>query len=258
MEMIEPVVESENGVEGCESVTVPFSVRATIGYSIVVGLISVAAQVLFIIIWAVVGPLINGGGSWVDIATDGNGLLGAVLFSYPMIFGATYLIVRSRRGLNFWTYIGWEGWRVLPGKALLPWFAALIGSMFLNGLVMKLTGATSSTMMMEVLQSANPALVIATMVFGAPFIEELFFRGFMFKGLENSRVGGVGAIVITTLIWAVIHGGQYNLAEISYLMVIGALLGYARLKTGTICLSLGLHVINNLVAVILALIWGVN
>ncbi|MDF7825297.1 type II CAAX endopeptidase family protein [Pontiellaceae bacterium B12227] len=260
MDTIEPATVPEEPVDAvaAEEPVTPFSVKATLGYSIVVGIISVVVQVLFIIVWAVVDGLINDSLSGMAFAENGNCLLGSVLFSYPFIVGATYLIIRSRRGLDFLSYIGWYGWRTMKGKALVPWFAVLIGSMLINGLLMHLTGATSSEMMGKLLESTNPVLVIVMMVFGAPLIEELFFRGFMFKGLQHSKVGGAGAVVITTVIWALIHGGQYNLAEVSYLMVLGGLFGYARLKTNALCLPLALHVVNNLIAVIPALVWGMD
>lgn len=257
MDAIEPVAVPEEQVDSSEVVTAPFSARATVGYSVVVGIISVVAQVLFIIIWAVADGLIHGS-SGMDIAKDGNCIFGAGLFSYPFVFGATYLIVHSRRGLSFWSYIGWHGWRRLKGKALLPWFGVLIGSVILNGVLMTLTGRTGSDVMLELLKTTNHYLIIVMLVFGAPLIEELFFRGFMFKGLENSRVGGVGAVLITSLIWVLIHGGQYNLTEMGYLMVLGVLFGYARLKTGSLPLSIGLHVVNNLIAVVSMLLWGLN
>ena len=45
-----------------------------------------------------------------------------------------------------------------------------------------------------------PLLWIAVIVF-APAFEEAFFRGFLFEGFRQSRIGIIGAIGITTVVW---------------------------------------------------------
>jgi len=39
--------------------------------------------------------------------------------------------------------------------------------------------------------------------------EELFFRGFLFRGLSSSFMGPVGAVLVTSALWALIHT-QYD------------------------------------------------
>ena len=45
---------------------------------------------------------------------------------------------------------------------------------------------------------------------GCPVFEELFFRGFLLEGFRRTFLGTTGAVVLTSLLWAVIHT-QYDL-----------------------------------------------
>jgi len=77
----------------------------------------------------------------------------------------------------------------------------------------------------------------------APVFEEIVFRGFLFKGLRESKAGKWGAIITTTVLFAVIH--IFNAIPI---LVVGFLLGLAREKTGSIYVPIAMHMLNNSIA----------
>ena len=91
-----------------------------------------------------------------------------------------------------------------------------------------------------------PLLWIA-IVIAAPVFEEIFFRGFVFTGFANSQLGTNGTILLTAVLWAVIHI-QYGWLDIGFIVVIGILLGYARVKTGSVVGGIMLHMVMNLIA----------
>ena len=91
-----------------------------------------------------------------------------------------------------------------------------------------------------------PLLVVALVV-AAPLGEELFFRGFLFRGWSQSRLGPLGAILITSLLWAVIHL-QYDWFEVSHIVAAGFLLGWLRWRSGSALLTVIVHGLMNLVA----------
>lgn len=87
-------------------------------------------------------------------------------------------------------------------------------------------------------------------IFG-PLFEELLFRGFLFKGLEKSFIGGHGAVLISSLIFSIIHV-QYGFYIIVFLLFpMSLLLGYARLESKSILLPIFLHSFNNFVTSII-------
>lgn len=95
----------------------------------------------------------------------------------------------------------------------------------------------------------NPLLFWLAIVVVAPLFEEVFFRGFMYRGLATSRLGVPGAIAITSLVWAVIHA-QYQPLLMGVVFLLGLFFGIARARTGSVLLTAGLHMAFNAVAVI--------
>jgi uncharacterized protein len=87
-----------------------------------------------------------------------------------------------------------------------------------------------------------------TMVVTAPVAEEIIFRGFLFRGWSESRIGSVGALILTSLIFASIHT-QYNLPGGVEMFGFGLLLGLARWRSGSTVLVILMHAAWN-VAVI--------
>ncbi len=93
-----------------------------------------------------------------------------------------------------------------------------------------------------------PLLWIALIV-AAPVFEEIFFRGFLFRGFLGSRLGSFGTIVVTSLLWTVIHI-QYDLYDMASIFVIGLLLGLSRFRSRSLYVPIAMHAVNNLVAAI--------
>ena len=107
--------------------------------------------------------------------------------------------------------------------------------------------------MRYVYSTAGPLpLFLLAVIIAAPMFEELLFRGYLYESLSTSRLGPTGAIVITSLMWAGIHM-QYGLFDITYIFVLGLVLGAARRYTNTLLMPFIMHALNNLVSVVIAL-----
>jgi len=83
----------------------------------------------------------------------------------------------------------------------------------------------------------------------APLMEELLFRGFLFRGYAASRLGVVGAILLTSVIWASMHI-QYDIFYILQIVVLGCVFGWVRWRSGSTLLTIILHAIVNLTALL--------
>ncbi len=88
-------------------------------------------------------------------------------------------------------------------------------------------------------------LLLIAVVFAAPIVEELIFRGFLLKGFSKTFMGVHGAIIITSALWAVIHM-QYEMAYIVAIFFIGIVFGYARIKTNSLFIPMIMHGFMNL------------
>ena len=86
-------------------------------------------------------------------------------------------------------------------------------------------------------------------VIGAPLFEEVFFRGFLFEGFNRSWLGVPGTVLLTTLIWTIIHL-QYDTYELSLVFSLGIFLAIARVRTRSLYVPLTLHAIMNLISTI--------
>lgn len=87
-------------------------------------------------------------------------------------------------------------------------------------------------------------LFAIALVIAAPLAEEGLFRGFMYRGLAASRVGVIGAVLIPTLIWTVMHQ-QYDAFYLFYVFVLGIIFSWLRWRTGTIVAPMIIHAVIN-------------
>ena len=83
----------------------------------------------------------------------------------------------------------------------------------------------------------------------APLMEELLFRGFLFRGYAASRLGVTGATLLTSIIWASMHI-QYDVFYIVQIIVLGCVFGWIRWRSGTTLLTIILHAIVNMTALL--------
>jgi membrane protease YdiL (CAAX protease family) len=102
----------------------------------------------------------------------------------------------------------------------------------------------------------NPyALVIVfiSIVFGAPLIEELIFRGYLQTYLKR-YIGMIPSLLLASLIFALFHFSPQqsysNLPLLIALFSLSLFLGFVREKTNTLIASMSLHFLFNLVTMI--------
>jgi len=89
-----------------------------------------------------------------------------------------------------------------------------------------------------------PWLVLAVVVV-APIGEETLFRGFLFRGWNRSPSDAWAAIIVTALLWALVHV-QYDLYFMGQVFAYGLVLGWFRWVSGSTILTMLLHGLINL------------
>lgn len=94
-----------------------------------------------------------------------------------------------------------------------------------------------------------PALWLYVIVIG-PIFEELLYRGFLLPGLAASRLRPVGALLVTTALFTLMHH-SYHYYALMMVFASGLLYGAVRLATGSVWLCCSLHMLNNAYAVCL-------
>jgi len=107
--------------------------------------------------------------------------------------------------------------------------------------------------MMDVLKSAREHgalwLLVIAFCIAAPITEELFARGFLYRGWSESALGPAGAILLSSAVWTALHL-QYDWFFFGEVFSIGLLFGYLRYRFNSLWLTIILHGLNNLAAVV--------
>ncbi len=182
-----------------------------------------------------------------QLASDGLLLSIATIASAIVGLGFIILFVKFRKGPSPGEYLGLKRFSRKSTIALIV-LALVIVALFL--VIYQVQELQDSDFTVEVYAtSVWPALYGIAVIIFAPAFEEAFFRGFLFAGFKQSRLGSVGTIILTSLGWALLHL-QYNFLGIALIFGLGILLGIVRLKTGSLWSAVSLHALWNLMAVI--------
>jgi membrane protease YdiL (CAAX protease family) len=184
------------------------------------------------------------------VAASGLAISLSVIAGLPAVLLALWLAIRST-GTPFAEYLAlrWTSWRHLligaGGLALL-----VIGWDMLS----RASGReVAPDFMVDVLKSAQGegavSLLVLALCAAAPVSEELFARGFLYRGWSESFLKVPGAIVLSSLVWTGLHL-QYDWFFFGEVFCIGLWLGYMRYRSNSTWLTIVLHGLNNLGAVV--------
>lgn len=163
-------------------------------------------------------------------------------------------IVRLKKGSRVRDYLAWQG---VPPAVALRWFLLLTALMILSDALMAGLGQPLiPEFMSRSYETAEPRwLFWLALTLAAPLFEELMFRGFLMRGLQESRLGPTGALLLTSLLWSSLHL-QYDYFGLATVFAFGLALGLARIRTGSLPLSIALHAYINGVASLQTALFG--
>ncbi len=95
---------------------------------------------------------------------------------------------------------------------------------------------------------AEPAAAILNIVMitiAAPIFEEFVFRGFIMQSFR--RYGDMFALVVSAVLFALFHG---NLVQAPNAFVMGIVIGFFVLKSGSLWTGIAIHFANNLISTV--------
>lgn len=178
------------------------------------------------------------------VTLGGTISIGMVLVQYM-----PFAIYNHRKGLSeeqFFNGIGMN-WKMI--------IAGIFVIMGLNAITAFLTeaveyrfqdlGFTSEVYYEEGPDIGDYFAVVLYSVIGAPFVEELIYRGFVITHLK--KYGKSFVIVISGLLFGLMHG---NLPQVVFAAPLGFFLAYIYLETGSLWMPVLYHLGNNLYATI--------
>jgi len=183
------------------------------------------------------------------IVGGGTTLSLSVITGLPAVAAALWLAIRGT-GTSFSDYLALRG----PN-----WKHVLLGALGLAIIVIGWDVLSHSTgrevqpgFMGDVLKSARADgalwLLLVAFCVAAPITEELFARGFLYRGWSESVLRPVGAIVLSSAAWTALHL-QYDWYFFGEIFCIGVWLGFLRWRFQSTWLTIVVHGMNNLAAV---------
>jgi membrane protease YdiL (CAAX protease family) len=159
----------------------------------------------------------------------------------PAVALTALVLVLKRRGRSLREELAlrWPGL-----AATLPWLAAFGVLVALQAWLEPVLGIPPAEPWGARYPAAERALRVLGIVLVAPVAEELIFRGALFTQLARTRLGPLGAVVVTAVAFAALHV-QYGVSEVALILVDGVFYGSARALTGSSLVSLLCHMLGN-------------
>ena len=166
------------------------------------------------------------------------------------LFLMLVMLTKVSKNLS-WKNLGWNKVKFLQSiKAVFKVWGIIWIAHIIYMLVIFAMGITPpENALTELLEKPNLLLLLANIFLiavVAPIIEETLFRGILFAGLRN-YFGIWTAIIISAAIFSSLH---FELVGFVPRFALGIGLGYLYVKSGSIFPSIGLHSLNNLIAVL--------
>ena len=104
---------------------------------------------------------------------------------------------------------------------------------------------------LQAISGSRHSGIVLSSILLAPILEEIIFRACGFRLWRNTRLGLNGTLFLTSLLFMLIHLGQYSITLLALMFAFGILLGLARENSGSLLVPLVLHSLNNLFSAIL-------
>jgi len=174
--------------------------------------------------------------------------IASMLICCPLIFW----VVSRNRVPNARSYLGLRGVGLL---AFVTWIALTLALGPVYAWLLSIVELPHSSEFMVNLDASREDTIRSSLIYffgigvAAPVFEEFLFRGFILRAAQSTRLGRIGAVVLTALLFAALHV-QYDMAGLLFVFFLGVLLGSARVQTGSLYVPLAMHVTNNLWALL--------
>ena len=174
----------------------------------------------------------------------------SVMAGLPAMLAALWLAIRLT-STPFGDYLALRRPRWKPTLLGAVGLAVIAGGW---DLVSRATGREIAPgFMTDVFKSAEASgtvwLLVVAFCVAAPIAEELFARGFLYRGWSETALRPVGAILLSSAAWTAVHL-QYEWYFFGEIFSIGVWLGYLRHRFHSIWVTIIVHGLNNFAAVL--------
>ncbi len=195
-------------------------------------------------------------GSIQSVGREPQALALSVIMGLPATLAAVWLAIGVKKA-SFVDYLAlrWPTWK----QFLLGAGGLLLTVLAWEVVSRSLGRAATPGFMADLLKSGRDKGAALLLLFAfsvaAPMSEEVLARGFLFRGWSASFLRVPGAIILSSLVWTSVHL-QYDLYFLAEVISIGLWFGYMRHRANSLWLTIMLHALNNMTAVVLTMWLG--
>ena len=189
---------------------------------------------------------------WLEVAQKPKLAVLSEFITYAFVGLYMFLLVEVKYRVRFWQAIRWN-WPGMAGLSLMGLGALMLSFDYLGARFLPMPKTTPFDQFFN--RPSDAYLVAIFAVTLGPLMEELFFRAFLYPVLAR-RTGAVAGIVITGLLFGLIHSPQYGYSWAAVLIIclVGAVLTTVRAVTKSVASSFLVHVGYNGILLLLTAI----
>lgn len=225
----------------------PWGPWMTLLFGLVVLVLYSVAQGIALVPWVLIRAAANASPQALqEAALSGMNLAFAALLGCPVMVLLCGLLAAARRGPSLTEYLAIRPPR--PGPLVAWILATALMAVGFSTLNHWLERPPPEFVASAYTTAGYLPLFWAAIALCAPVGEEILFRGFLFAGLAASRLGRGGAVVLTSILFSLIHAGQYGWVDLTQVGFMGVCFGLGRLRTGSLVTPIAMHVALNLIA----------
>ncbi|WP_431203627.1 CPBP family intramembrane glutamic endopeptidase [Bradyrhizobium betae] len=180
----------------------------------------------------------------------------SVTMGLPATLAAVWLAIRIKKA-SFVDYLAlhWPSWKQLLLGAVGLILIVVAWETISRSLGREATPGFMTDLLKTGRDKGAAALLLFAFSVAAPMSEEVLARGFLYRGWSASFLRVPGAIILSSLLWTVVHL-QYDMYFLAEVFTIGLWFGYMRYRAGSLWLTIILHALNNMTAVVLTMWLG--
>ena len=192
-----------------------------------------------------------------DVGREPVALALSVIMGLPTTAAVVWLAIRIK-GMSFADYLvlRWPSWMQLLLGAIGLILIVVAWETMSRALGREATPGFMTELLKSGRDKGGALILLFAFSFAAPMSEELIARGFLFRGWSESFLRVPGTILLSSLVWTIVHV-QYDLYFLAEVFSIGLWFGYMRYRAQSLWLTIVLHALNNLTAVVLTMWLGV-
>ena len=167
-----------------------------------------------------------------------------------LLLGVYFIALRPKK--LSWREVGVKAFAVKDWKIIIIYSMILLAGAVIIMVLTSLAGNSWENSKTEAMQQNVTFLTILIAFVSAavisPIYEEIFYRGFLYRWLRT-RVGCIGALLLSSLIFTIIHIPTYNVMPVNFFS--GMIFALAYERTHSIWPSVMIHGLTNGIMVLL-------